>query len=385
VSAAALAGVILAAGLSSRMRELKPLLPLDGAPAVLRVAGAYRAVGLEAVVVLGFGAERVAPLLDAHDVGYVVNHEFEDGMYSSVRCGVRALPADVRAFFVHPVDCALVRSETLGLLARSSSEPPTGVAYPVHDAERGHPPLVPAALRDAILTEESDGGLKELLTRGEAGACDVQVDDPNVLLDMDDAAAYERLVKLAVRERIPASAACLDLLARLGTPAPVVAHAAAVAASARRLAAALRTSGTCLDVKLLEAAALLHDVARDAPAHAEAGAAVLDDEGYPRVAAVVCCHMQLPGPPPELPGEREVLYLADKLTVGSRAVGLDARRERAEAVFASDPEALKAALERLEAARVIAARIESLARRPLSAILEGSVSTAGADVPDSAA
>ena len=48
--------------------------------------------------------------------------------------------------------------------------------------------------------------------------------------------------------------------------------------------------------------------------------------------------MQLPGPPPELPGEREVLYLADKRTVGSRAVDLDARRERAEALLAvGDP------------------------------------------------
>jgi len=381
VNAAALPAVILAAGLSSRMRELKPLLPLDGVPAVLRVAGAYRDVGLEAVVVLGFGAERVAPLLDAHGVRYVVNHDYEDGMYSSIRCGVRALPRDVRAFFVHPVDCALVRSETLGLLARSVEEPEAGVAYPVHDAERGHPPLVAAALRAAILAEEPKGGLKELLTRGEAGACDVQVDDPNVLLDMDDASAYARLAGLAARERIPEPAACRELLARLGTPAPVVAHSAAVADVAHRLGAALRTSGVCLDLKLLEAAALLHDVARAAPAHAEAGADVLDAEGYPRVAAAARFHMQLPGPPPDLPGEREVLYLADKLTVGSGTVDLDGKRERAEALFAGDPEALDAARARLEAARVSAARIESLAGRPLSAILDGSVPAAGAGKP----
>ena len=377
MNAAALRAVILAAGLSSRMRELKPLLPLDGVPAVLRVADAYRDVGLEAVVVLGFGAERVAPLLDEHGVRYVVNHDFEDGMYSSVRCGVRALPRDVRAFFVHPVDCALVRSETLGLLARSVEETEAGVVYPVHDAERGHPPLVPAALRDAILAEEPEGGLKELLTRGEAGACDVRVDDPNVLLDMDDAAAFERLAALAARERIPEPAACRGLLARLGTPAPVVAHSAAVADVARRLGAALRTSGVCLDLKLLEAAALLHDIARAAHTHAEAGADVLDAEGFPRVAAVVRYHMQLPGPPPDLPGEREVLYLADKLTVGSRTVGLDGKRERAEGLFAGDAEALDAAHTRLEDARAIVARIESLTGRPLSAILDGSVLAAG--------
>jgi len=381
VSAAALPAIILAAGLSSRLRELKPLLPLDGVPAVLRVAGAYRDVGLESVVVIGFGAERVAPLLVAHGVNYVVNYDFEDGMYSSIRCGVRTLPPDVRAFFVHPVDCALVRSETLGLLARNSGEPVMGVAYPVHDTERGHPPLVPAALRDAILAEEPKGGLKELLARGEVGACEVQVDDPNVLLDMDDVAAYERLAALAARERIPEPAACRELLAHLGTPAPVVAHSVAVADVARRLGAALRASGVCLDLRLLEASALLHDMARATPAHAEAGAGVLDAEGYPRVAAVVRYHMQFPGPPPDLPGEREVLYLADKLTVGSRTVDLAGKLERAEGLFASDPEALDAARARLEAARVIASRIESLTGRPLPAILDGSVPAAAAGTP----
>jgi len=134
----------------------------------------------------------------------------------------------------------------------------------------------------------------------------------------------------------------------------------------------------CLDQDLLDAAALLHDVARAAPAHAAAGAAVLDAEGYPRVAAAVRYHMRLPGPPPDLPGEREVLYLADKLTMGSRTVGLDGKRERAAARFAGDPEALDAARTRLEAARLIAARIESLAGRPLSAILGGCAPAKGA-------
>jgi len=257
VNAAACRAIILAAGLSSRMRDLKPLLSLDGVPAVLRVAASYRDVGLETFVVLGFGAERVAPLLDAHGVRYTVNHDFADGMYSSVRCGVQALPPDACAFFVHPVDCALVRSETLGLLVRSARENETDVVYPVHDAERGHPPLVPPALRAAILAGEPSGGLNEVLTRGEARARDVQVDDPNVLLDMDDAAAYERLAALAARERVPAPAACLELLARLGTPAPVIAHSVAVAGVAHRLGAALRASGVCLDLSLLQASALL--------------------------------------------------------------------------------------------------------------------------------
>ena len=41
----------------------------------------------------------------------------------------------------------------------------------------------------------------------------MQVDDPNVLLDMDDAGAYVRLAGLAARERVPEPAACRELLA----------------------------------------------------------------------------------------------------------------------------------------------------------------------------
>jgi len=371
VKASALGAIVLAAGLSSRMRELKPLLPLDGVPAVIRVTSAYRDVGLEAVVVLGFGAGCVAPLLRAHGVRYVLNHDFEDGMYSSVRCGVRALPAGARAFFVHPVDCALVRSETIGLLSRSAGEPGASVVYPVHDAERGHPPLVRAELRAAILTDEPEGGLHELLERVESGAADVPVDDPNILNDMDDAGAYARLDRLAARERIPGAEECRELLDRRGTPAPVRAHSLTVADIARRLGSALRESGVCLDLRLLEAAGVLHDIARAARAHAEAGAAVLDAEGYPRVAAVARSHMELHGPLPDLPGEREVLYLADKLTVGTRMVDLDEKGARAEALFAGDPAALHAARTRLEAARVIAARIEAVTGQPLSSVFHG--------------
>ena len=380
MNAAALSAVILAAGLSSRMPEFKPLLPLDGVPAVLRVAGAYRDVGLEPVVVLGFGVERIAPVLETHGVRYVVNHDFRDGMYSSVRCGVRALPPESGAFFVHPVDCALVRSETLGLLARSSAgAPAAGVVYPVHEAERGHPPLVGAALRAAIIEEAPDGGLNELLMREEATAHVVPVDDPHVLLDMDDAAAYERLALLAVRERVPAPAACRELLARLETPAPAIAHSVTVAEVARRLGVALRTSGVCLDLRLLAAAALLHDVARTAPAHAAAGADALDAEGYPRVAAVSRFHMKLPGPPPDVPGERELLYLADKLTMGSRTVDLDGKRARAAVRFAGDSAALEAAYARLEVARLIAAHVEALTGLSLSTIVAGGAPAEGAD------
>jgi probable phosphoglycerate mutase len=371
------------------MGGVKALLPLDGVPAVLRVAGSYASVGVEPIVVLGDHADRIAAVLAESRVRHVVNRDFATGMYSSVRRGVRALPADTSAFFVHPVDCALVRPETLGLIARTA-DLGAAVTYPINGGTRGHPPLVAARLRGTIAASDPDGGLQALLRSRESAATDVAVGDPHILLDMDDRAAYERLCRLAERERLPDPEVCRELEERHGTPAPVVAHAETVAAVAGRLGSTLRAVGVCLDLRLLEAAALLHDLARAEPRHAEVAAAVLDVEGYPRVASVVRHHMDLPVVP-AVPGEAELLYLADKLTVGAEIADLARKRGRAEARFAGDAAALAAARRRLDAAGVVAAQVERLAGLPLAEVVAGAGrSTAGgalapADDADAAA
>ena len=357
-----LRAVVLAGGASTRMGAPKALLGVAGVPAVLRVAAAYREVGVESLVVLGHDADPVARLLAEHGARAVVNERHAEGMFSSVRCGARELDGGTRAFFVHPVDCVLVRPETIALLARSEAAG-REVVCPQYAGERGHPPLLPAALRETILACAPTGSLRELLAG--AGVREVPVGDPHVLEDMDRPADLERLREEAVRERLPGPEECRALLARQRTPAAVIAHAESVALVAGRLGEALRAAGVCLDLRLLQAAALTHDIAR-----AAAGAAVLDTEGYPRVAAVVRHHMDLPTVSGE-PGEVEVLFLADKLTIGADIVSLSRKQERAEELFVADADALAGARRRLADARALAGRIEELVGRPLADVVAG--------------
>ena len=367
MNVSALGAVVLAGGASTRMGAPKALLEVDGVPAVLRVVAAYREVGVEPLVVLGHDAGPVARLLAEHGARAVVSERHAEGMFSSVRCGARELDGGTRAFFVHPVDCVLVRPETVALLARSEAAG-RAVVCPQYAGERGHPPLLPAALRETLLAGAPAGGLRDLLEG--AGVHDVPVGDPHVLRDMDRPADLERLREEAVRERLPAPEECRALLARQRTPAAVIAHAESVALVAGRLGEALRAAGVCLDLRLLQAAALTHDIARAAAGHAAAGAAVLDTEGYPRVAAVVRHHMDLPTVSGE-PGEVEVLFLADKLTIGADIVSLSRKQERAEELFVADADALAGARRRLADARALAGRIEELVGRPLTAVVTG--------------
>lgn len=118
-------------------------------------------------------------------------------------------------------------------------------------------------------------------------------------------------------------AACLRLLAAADTPRTVVSHGRAVAKEAMRLVCALAAAGRVLNAEDIYAAALLHDIARRAPDHAAAGAALLENLGYPAEAALIRTHHDLPHP--DRTDEAAVLFLADKLVLEDTPVTLAAR------------------------------------------------------------
>ena len=116
---------------------------------------------------------------------------------------------------------------------------------------------------------------------------------------------------------------CRELLAAARTPERVVWHCEAVAEKTLDMARELTDHGVKLDHRRLEAAALLHDIARTERDHAAVGARWLELVGYSETAALVARHHDLGGE--EAVTEASVLYLADKLIQGDREVTLERR------------------------------------------------------------
>lgn len=360
--------VVLAAGTSSRMGELKSLLDLGGATLLARAVGAFTAAGFpDVVVVTGCRGDEVAAAAVALGARSVANPRFEEGMYGSVQAGVAAVP-EGRRFFLLPVDCPLVRPETLGRLARMADATGAPVVVPVHGEQPGHPPLLGAELRGEILAASPAGGLRELLA-SRSGLVQLVVDDPGVLHDADTPEALDALCATAAREALPSRDRCLHLLSEHGASRDVVAHSTAVASVAVALAAALGERQQHLCVPLVEAAALLHDVVRAQPRHADAGADLLTRLGYPRLAPVVRRHMALGPQGDDDLGEAQIVYLADKLVLGDRVVSLQQRfGDRLERV-ACDEAVRAGILSRLDEALRVRARVEALLGRPVMDVL----------------
>ena len=109
-----IAGLILSAGLSSRMQGFKPLLPFGGQTIIEHEIDTLRTAGIrDILVVVGYGAERLIPVLRKRSVDWVLNPRFRQEMFMSICVGIKHLKTDLDAFFLLPLDTPFVRLATL--------------------------------------------------------------------------------------------------------------------------------------------------------------------------------------------------------------------------------------------------------------------------------
>lgn len=361
--------LILAAGFSSRMETFKPLLPVGGAPLIARAIACFLQAGFGDVrVIVGHRAAEVIPIVTRLGTRPILNEDYPSGMYSSVRAGVRTLGEKERAFFLLPGDCLLHEPETLVKMAAFFSRGDAGIIHPTFEKRRGHPPLISAAYRTLILSREPPGGLKTLLAEQGDDAAEIEVDDRGILSDLDTPQAYRDLLEGYAAESAPAEARCLFLLERHDVPERVISHSRVVTGLARQIAIRLIKRGVPLDLDVITAAGLLHDLAKGKPRHAEAAMRIITAWGYPRVAAAVGSHIDITPPEDRPLGEGEVLYLADKLVEGVRRVRLEERFRRSATRYSGDAEVAAAIARRFAHATLIKTRIERILETPVESL-----------------
>ena len=136
---------------------------------------------------------------------------------------------------------------------------------------------------------------------------------------------------------IPTREMCEQLWDEKRLPDDLRSHLAAVAALSVKIGKALKQKGFSLSIPLIEAAALLHDIEKGKPHHAAAGADTLAARGYTETASIVKAHMRLPeGTEPEIT-EHTIVFLADKMMIGSEAVRPEKRYNEKLSIYGGEP------------------------------------------------
>lgn len=206
-------GIVLAAGLGSRMGGGKMLLPWRGRPFLAHCLETAAASGVlrRVVAVLGRDADRTGPVaescrrsLEAAGTGLeiAVNPRPEDGMSSSLRLGLEGIlrGGDAPdALMILLGDQPLIRPETLRLLhaafrrARAAGED-CPAAAPAHAGRRGNPVILDRSLFPDLALVEGDRGARDILAGLGPRLLLVPTDDPGVTHDVDTPEAHAELL-----------------------------------------------------------------------------------------------------------------------------------------------------------------------------------------------
>lgn len=186
------AALIVAAGMSSRMGDFKPMLSIGSITIAQRVVATFHQAGiLRIVMVTGFNAVTLERHLSGSGVIFLRNEAYETTqMFDSVKIGLEYLKGKCGRVLFTPVDIPLFTAGTVRALLDSGA----ALACPVCQGETGHPILIASSLFDRILADSGEQGLNGAVERCGTVMEKIPVDDPGTLHDADTPADYSALV-----------------------------------------------------------------------------------------------------------------------------------------------------------------------------------------------
>ena len=191
-----IAGVILAAGASSRMGSPKALLEYRGETFVGRLVRVLSGVCDPVIVVLGYHAESIRPAID-RSACVVVNPQPERGQLSSLQTALAELPESAEGFMFVPVDCPAAEPETVSLILAAFRGRESGIHFvvPQYRGKHGHPVCASRDIAAEILALPSTAQARDVVHQHIPDTLYMDVDDPGILTDVDDPERYRQLAE----------------------------------------------------------------------------------------------------------------------------------------------------------------------------------------------
>ena len=187
------AGILLAAGTSSRMGNNKMLFALDGESVLRGAARRALAGGLSPlVVVLGHGAEKARRELDGLPCLTAINPDYEQGINSSLKAGVSGLPAEAGAAMVMLADMPFVTPEMIAAMIDRYRATEAPLVISDYEGVNAPPMLYDRSLFAELLAMTGEGCGREVVKRHRQEA-EVIPWPASALADLDLPEDYARM------------------------------------------------------------------------------------------------------------------------------------------------------------------------------------------------
>lgn len=189
------------------MGSPKALLHYQGQTFLDRLMSLFAQSCSPVIVVLGAGADEIRSAARGAAT-FVMNHDWQRGQTSSLQCGLAAVPAGADGVLYTLVDHPAVASSTIEALLAPERPLPDGrssekcfaplLRIPRYQSRRGHPIWFSSVLIPEFLGVRDPVTAKEVVHAHAAETQFVDLDDPGIVADIDDPAAYRALTGAAL-------------------------------------------------------------------------------------------------------------------------------------------------------------------------------------------
>jgi CTP:molybdopterin cytidylyltransferase MocA/HD superfamily phosphodiesterase len=335
-------GVIVAAGLSSRMKGFKPLLPMGDKLMIEMTINNFKLFGVdEIVVVTGYRSHDIIKKLLGCNVRFVHNVNFSSThMFDSVALGLNEIKTKVDMVFISPSDSPFVQQFTLKTMMEEMRNNKFSLIQPSYEGENGHPLLLNKRGIEEVLNHDGKLGLQGAISKMDSISNKSFV-DPGIILDADTPEDYENLIEFNKNKYCPSVELCRKIQTFFNMKDNIKAHSDKVKSTAIDIYELLSDKEIALDKNIIAAASMLHDIARSCKGHALVGAEWLKDMGYYEVSEIVREHMVLDSISKEIT-EKEVVFVADKLVQDDYSVTIEEKYNIRKEMFKGNKEAILA-------------------------------------------
>jgi molybdenum cofactor cytidylyltransferase len=189
------AGLLLAAGKSTRMGSLKALLPWEGTTLLqFQLTQLEHSTIDQLVVVLGYHSNKLLPYVKESSAHIVWNENYEKGKTESIKQGVLAIHKDADCFILSSVDQP-VSHILLNAMINEFRLTNSNIIIPVYNKRRGHPILLSTRLREEIMQiNEETRGMKAILQNRNDEISELTVEDHSILFNFNYEIDYEEVI-----------------------------------------------------------------------------------------------------------------------------------------------------------------------------------------------